>query len=434
MLLGIENDTQQNLIDSLSHLQMEAKAIEMTIKPTAEQKKRLRSFIGAVGGNVDVDFMDANYNTAHSASYEGVSPARVLSGITSFYDEGIKPKGNVSESYSIVGVTGAANLDAAEEATTRLDKLAVAREMEEEFSVEKVNTRFNEELQRQINGTLPQGHIYKMGMPSDILLACGFPEMPIELSATHLQKKASASHHPYELADVKNLVKALNNPLAVFEYGDKLKSQNAIVELVRNNKHFVVGVHFNQDRKGLIVSDIRGLYPKDNAEWLNWISQGKALSLDKNRIQDLINKQQKNLAEVEYLDLDLVTKLIQDFENPTIKPQNFAKKIKLATGWERGADGKWRYEIGDIRYSLNRDTTIATPEMEAEANEELSKEVKLLAELDDAQTPPLTCRGYRFRYPGLHDRPSVSLICCWVSFSIPKFEVPSVCCRVFCTF
>jgi hypothetical protein len=73
--------------------------IEMTIKPTAEQKKKLRSFIGAVGGNVDVDFMDENYNTAHSASYEGVSPARVLSGITSFYDEGIKPKGNVSYSW-----------------------------------------------------------------------------------------------------------------------------------------------------------------------------------------------------------------------------------------------------------------------------------------------------------------------------------------------
>ena len=261
--------------------------------------------------------------------------------------------------FMIIGEKGAANLDAMKEATTRLDNLAVAREMEEAFAegynVEKVNKQFNEELQRQIDGTLPKGHIYKMGMPSDILLACGFPDMPIELSATHLQKKASASHHPYELADVKNLVKALNNPLAVFEYGDKLKSQNAIVELVRNNKHFVVGVHFNQDRKGLIVSDIRGLYPKDNAEWLNWISQGKALLLDKNRIQDLIDKQQKNLAEVEYLDLDLVTKLIQDFENPTIKPQNFAQKIKLATGWERGADGKWRYEIGDAKIKDTKD-------------------------------------------------------------------------------
>lgn len=74
--------------------------IEMAVKPTAEQKKKLRSFINAVGGNVDIDFMDENYNTTHSVSYEGVSPTRALSGITTFYDKGIKPKGNVS--YSVV--------------------------------------------------------------------------------------------------------------------------------------------------------------------------------------------------------------------------------------------------------------------------------------------------------------------------------------------
>ena len=27
-----------------------------------------------------------------------------------------------------------------------------------------------------------------------------------------------------------------------------------------------------------------------------------------------------------------------------------AKAIKMATGWERGADGKWRYEVGDVRF------------------------------------------------------------------------------------
>ena len=73
--------------------------IEMAIKPTAKQKKKLRSFINAVGGNVDIDFMDENYNTTHSVSYESVTPTRALSGITTFYDNGIKPKGNVS--YSI---------------------------------------------------------------------------------------------------------------------------------------------------------------------------------------------------------------------------------------------------------------------------------------------------------------------------------------------
>ena len=37
-----------------------------------------------------------------------------------------------------------------------------------------------------------------------------------------------------------------------------------------------------------------------------------------------------------------------------------AKAIKLATGWERGADGKWRYEIPDFK--LKSDTTLAKNE------------------------------------------------------------------------
>lgn len=36
---------------------------------------------------------------------------------------------------------------------------------------------------------------------------------------------------------------------------------------------------------------------------------------------------------------------------------NGAKAIKLATGWERGADGKWRYEVSDgtPKYGTVRD-------------------------------------------------------------------------------
>lgn len=45
-------------------------------------------------------------------------------------------------------------------------------------------------------------------------------------------------------------------------------------------------------------------------------------NLDKEKIQDLIHKQRKTLAEVEYLDLDSVAKVIEDFENPTIESEN----------------------------------------------------------------------------------------------------------------
>ena len=191
------------------------------------------------------------------------------------------------------------------------------------FSIKQVNDQFNKELQQQIDGTLPKDHIYKIGLPSDILCSTGFPCQPIEMSASHLMDKRLQSNHPFDIAELQNLPQALQKPIAVFEYGDKKKAQNAIVELTHNGKNFLVGVHFNQKRNGLEVSSVRGLFPKDNAEWLNWISQDKALYLDKEKIQTLINQQQINLADVAYLDLDNVAKVTQNFENPSIQtPKN----------------------------------------------------------------------------------------------------------------
>lgn len=180
-----------------------------------------------------------------------------------------------------------------------------------------VNDEFNEELQRQIEGALPKGFIYRLGMPGAILRVCGFPNLPIELSSSNFAEHARKTHHPFELEDVVGIVDALQQPVAVFSYGDKDKSQNVIVDIQKDGRNFLVGVHFNQERGGANVSSIRGIFPKNTAEWLNWISQGKALYLNKGKIQILIDKQRKNLADVEYLDLDSVTKIIESFLNPT---------------------------------------------------------------------------------------------------------------------
>lgn len=68
--------------------------------------------------------------------------------------------------------------------------------------------------------------------------------------------------------------------------------------------------------RSMEVNSIRGLFPKDNAEWLNWISQNKMLYADKEKIQTLIAQQRINLADVDYLDLDSVTNIVKNFENP----------------------------------------------------------------------------------------------------------------------
>ena len=194
-------------------------------------------------------------------------------------------------------------------------------------NIDKINTRFNEQLEQQANGTLPKGHIYQLGLPGEILRSTGIPALPIELSSTRLAEKAAQRNHEFNITDVKELPKAMQNPIAVFSYGNKNKAQNIIVEIERNGKSFVVGLHLNQNRRGLDINDIRGIFPKNNAEWLNWITHGKMLYIDKTKIQDLIDKQRTNLAEVEYLDLDSIAKIIKDFKNPNIESadENFSR-------------------------------------------------------------------------------------------------------------
>ena len=193
-----------------------------------------------------------------------------------------------------------------------------------EGSVAALNTRFNNELQQQIDGNLPSNHIYQMGNPGKILLSTGVPDLPIQMKASRLKAKATSFGHDFNLGEVKNLVKALQEPLAVFVYGDKTKAQNIIVPLQKGGKNFIVGLSLNPTVGGrsLEINSIRNVFPKDNSEWLNWISQGKALYLDKEKIQTLIAQQRTNLADVEYLDLDSAAKVVENFENPKPESKN----------------------------------------------------------------------------------------------------------------
>ncbi|MDR3284666.1 MAG: hypothetical protein LBS97_05770 [Treponema sp.] len=184
------------------------------------------------------------------------------------------------------------------------------------LGLEAANEKFNAELEQLVENKLPAGHIFKLGTPGPILRRSGFPAgQPIELSAKRLKEKSETERHPFSPSDIKGIVKAIQEPVAVFAYGDKNKAQNVIVELKKDDKNFLVGVHFNQERNGVFVSDIRGLYNKDNAEWLNWINQGKLLYADIEKLQSVVTQQQTNLAEVGYLDLEAIDRLLQKNKN-----------------------------------------------------------------------------------------------------------------------
>ena len=207
----------------------------------------------------------------------------------------------------------------------------VAEEISKEAAVNNINDTFNNELQQQIDGVLPEGHIYKMGKPGKILLSTGVPDLPVQMSASRLMQKATSYGHDFDLSEVKDLVKALQNPIAVFAYGDKTKAQNIIIPLQKDGKNFIVGLSLKPTVNGktLEINSIRNVFPKNNSEWLNWISQGKALYLDKEKIQALIDQQRTILADVDYLDLDSVAKIVENFDNPVKNDENLSEDDEL---------------------------------------------------------------------------------------------------------
>lgn len=121
----------------------------------------------------------------------------------------------------------------------------------------------------------------------------------IDLTAYRLKRKSTQENHSFSPLNIKGLDKALQTPVAVFEYARSGNNdmQNVIVDITQNEKHFLAGISFNK-KIGFEVSNIRGLFPKDDYQWLHWVEQGKMIYGNKEKIQALSTQRRIDLAEV----------------------------------------------------------------------------------------------------------------------------------------
>lgn len=231
------------------------------------------------------------------------------------------------------------------------------------YSLSDINELFNLRLQQQIEGKLVKGYTYKLGNPNAILQAAGIPDLPIELQALRLSDKSMQENHPFDLSEIKNLPTALQDPMAIFEYGDKSKAVNLITELEYNKEKFLVGLFIQPKVLGnvLQINAIRNIFPKQTLSIVNWVNTGKGLYYNKEKVLNFLDQQRTNPADVafglpekqaqqenlkplklfddsnvkkftkqRYNSADIsnlfkqATKIIQDFENPIIQ----SNKIK----------------------------------------------------------------------------------------------------------
>ncbi|MCL1955684.1 MAG: hypothetical protein FWF63_00045 [Fibromonadales bacterium] len=146
-----------------------------------------------------------------------------------------------------------------------------------------MNERFNNELEAQINGDLPKGHIYQLGRPGDILRNAGIPDLPIEVNSATLTKKSDPNYknsHPFELSEIKDLPNAIQDPIMVFDSKTRKGSKVILTELQSKGVNFVVAMEINHkkgsDRTGVIeINSIRSIYPKDQIKDIfTWSKEG----------------------------------------------------------------------------------------------------------------------------------------------------------------
>jgi len=193
---------------------------------------------------------------------------------------------------------------------------------------EEVNSRFNEDLQRQIAGTLlskeKPHYTYELGRPSEILRFAGIPDLPIELNAATLIQKSSPDYknsHPFELSDIKDLPKAIQNPIMVFDSKTRADSIVILTELKSKRVNFVVAMEIyhkkGSNRTGVIeTNSIRSLYPKDQInDILDWLKSGLLKYVDKEKASAFMKELRSQFPQKSFKNVEAyMHNIINNFE------------------------------------------------------------------------------------------------------------------------
>ena len=189
-----------------------------------------------------------------------------------------------------------------------------------ETDLENVNRRFNEELDK-LNEENAQNIIFDIGNPGYILRSSGLSGMPIRLYGNKLMKKMRK--HGFDATDVKDLPKAINDPIAVFNnYGNE-KNRAVLTELKTSQGNVLVTIEWGKgtDAEINIVTSVFG---KGNSKIVDWINKGFATYINKSKALDYLRISAPIAEAQDNRELSDAAKVVEDFENPKVVGEKYA--------------------------------------------------------------------------------------------------------------
>ena len=269
--------------------------------------------------------------------------------------------------YRFIGEKGAARLDAAEEA-----------------NMKETNERFNEELDKFEKGTMRSSDKFNLGAPSQILLSSGLPNSNIEMTQSVL--RGHLVKHGISVNDIKNLPVALQNPIMVYEWGDKARSAVIITDLsLSDGRKVTAAIRVEKNGERLSINEISSIHGKEIERLLNDMNTTKSdfgkdnlKYVDKEKALNWFAMASPKEASQTNSRLLSAANIVENFRNPEIKGENLRDVVA-----EYGAGNN----ANDImRYNAERKKRI-TDKVKKFANDNGLGEIDIIESADDARVP-----------------------------------------------
>lgn len=206
------------------------------------------------------------------------------------------------------------------ESSSIIEEINVVFADEFKQTLKAVCNEFNERLKLIMQGNNTNYKPLELGMPSYILLNAGLPDLPIQMSVQRLVDKKLQTNHPFKLVSIVHMPEYIANPLAVFQSKTRGDSKVIFTEMENDGVNIVAAIEMSKTSGKLEVNSVRSVYPKDNVkEILQWVAENNLMEYaHKKNFLNWLSKQQSNSADVTRLIKDS-TKVVNNFENPTIK-------------------------------------------------------------------------------------------------------------------
>ena len=214
--------------------------------------------------------------------------------------------------------------------------------------IEKVNERFNEELD-SFTMEDADSHEFDLGRPSAELVAAGVADKPIRLHGSKLAKKMKL--HGFSTAELKGLPLAMQHPIAVFDNRQSNNNRSVLVELKTKDGNFLVTIDLGKGTETDfdIVSTVFG---KRDDSIVNWINRGYLKYVDKEKALAFLHLSAPIAEASEKSRLSSATKIVENFENPSIEEDKKAADLHEhkaeATATSEGAVSERERTLRDV--------------------------------------------------------------------------------------